>query len=106
MTKEEVDTAASAALVCFSRFRSCFDRCSFHQVATSVAARQLSTVPSRDASAASSVSSEEASVTPSGSNSRNALDVAVPPLASYKHLLMKRFKHPLLYDSEAKGILG
>jgi hypothetical protein len=97
---------ASATFLCSFRFGSCFDRHSFHPASTGTTARQLSTVPNRDADAASPASSEGTSVTPSGSSPRTALDVAVPPLSTYKHLLIKRLKHPMLYDSEAKGIVG
>ena len=97
---------ASAALICSFRFRPYFARYGFHQASTSAPARQLSTAPNGGASAASPATTEGTSVTPAGSSSRTALDVAVPSLSSYKHLLIKRHKHPMLYDSEAKGFLG
>ena len=105
-TQGSVDTVASAALVCSFHFKRCFNACAFRPVFPTITLRQLSTVPNRDTSAASPASSEGTSVTASSSNSRTALDVAVPPLSTYRHLLMKRLKHPMLYDSEAKGILG
>jgi hypothetical protein len=65
---------ASAALLCSSRFGSCFDRHSFYPASTGTTARQLSTVPSRDTGAASPASSEGTSVTPS---------VGIPPLTGF-----------------------
>ena len=97
---------ATAALACFSSFRPRFGGCSSCQAATCVTPRQLSTVSGGGAKASLPVATEGISAAPLSSSARTALEVAVPPLSAYRHLLMKRLKHPLLYDPEAKGFLG
>jgi len=100
-TQEEGSTPASAALVCFFHIKS-------YQpvVLWSTRVSNLSTLSDSDSPAASPASSGETSVTTTGNNPRSSVDIATPPFSTYKHLLMLRFKHPLLYDSEAKGIIG
>lgn len=97
---------ATAALACFSSFRPSFGGRSSRQAATCVTPQQLSTVSGGGAKASLPVATEGISAAPLSSNARTALEVAVPPLSAYRHLLMKRLKHPLLYDPEAKGFLG
>jgi len=100
-TQEEVSTLASAALVC-SLLRKSY----LPVFLCSTRVSNLSTLSGRDSPAASPASSGETSVTTTGNASQSSLHIAPPPFSAYKRLLMLRFKHPLLYDSEAKGILG
>lgn len=64
--------------------------------------RLMGTTPDRSAPQ----KGDSTSLAVPGASSQTSLEVAVPPFSAYKHLLIGRSKHPLLYDKDAKGFLG